>query len=143
MFWLAFKSGYCSETIIRRLNVPARAFGGNQIFHGAGIAGIRGGGLRGGVGDVARLGDILQRLALVLDVALGDFDEVRNQVVAALELHVNLRVGVFVAVAHRDEFVVNADDEADQAQQHHQQHDCHNQSESNCHNFPLLSLLNN
>ena len=79
----------------------------------------------------------------MLDVALGDLDQVRNQVVAALELHVNLRVGVFVAVAHRDEFVVNADDKAGQAQHHHQQYNRNNQSNSNSHKFPLLNLNNN
>ena len=83
-----------------------------------GVAGIGGGGLRGGIGDVARLGDILQRLAFVLDVALGNLDQIRDQVIAALELHINLRVGVFEPVAERDEFVITADDETDQAQQH-------------------------
>ncbi len=32
MFWLAFKSGYCSETIIRRLNVPARPLSAETRF---------------------------------------------------------------------------------------------------------------
>ena len=120
--------------------MPAEAaFGGTETLHGARVAGIGGGGLRGGVGDVARLGDGLERLALVLDVALGGLDQVRNQVVAALELHVNLRVGVLEAVAQRDEFVVAADDKADEAQQHHQHND-DRQSISNSHNFPLFKF---
>ena len=96
-------------------------FRGRQIFHRSGIAGIGGGGFRRGVGDVARGGDGFQRAALVRHVALGRLDQIRNQVVAALELHVNLRVGVFVAVAHRDELVVNAHDHHADDDDHHEQ----------------------
>jgi hypothetical protein len=54
-----------------------------------------------------------------------------------------LRVGVFVAVAHRDEFVVNADDKANEAHHHNQQHRGNNQSNSNGHKYPLLNLIYN
>ncbi len=43
-------------------------------------------------------------------VALGGLDEIGDEVVAALELHVDLRVGVFETVAQGDEGVVDAGD---------------------------------
>ena len=45
------------------------------------------------------------------DITFGGFDQVGNEVIPALELHVNLRVGVLVAVAQSDQPVVSADDE--------------------------------
>jgi hypothetical protein len=51
----------------------------------------------------------LQGLALVRHVALGDLDQVRDQVVSARQLHVDLREGVLEGVAGRDEAVVDAD----------------------------------
>jgi hypothetical protein len=45
----------------------------------------------------------------VLDVALGGLDQVGNQVVAALQLHVDLREGVLEAIAHRHQAVVDRD----------------------------------
>ena len=122
---------------MRRLNVPPRPVSAEpRVLHGAGIAGIGGGGLGGGIGDVARLGDGFERLAFVFHVTLGGLDEIGNQVVAALELHVDLRVGVFEPVAQGDEFVVTADDKANEAQHHHQHDDDKNQD--NRHIFPLF-----
>ena len=134
MFWFAFKSGYCFAHHHQPAQRAAEAgFGGGQIFHRGGVAGIGGGGFRRGVGDVARRGDGFERLALVLDVAFGRLDEIRNQVVAALELHVNLRVGVFVAVAHRDQLVVDADN-------HRADDDDHDhQRQGNNHPAPMQS----
>ena len=55
-------------------------------------------------------GDGFERLAFVFDVTLrGSLDEIGNQVVAALELHVNLGVGVLEPIAQGDEFVVTAE----------------------------------
>ena len=62
---------------------------------------------------VARLDDGLERFALVLDVALDGLDQVRDEVVAARELHVDLREGVLVAVTRADQAVVERDDEPD------------------------------
>ena len=41
-------------------------------------------------------------------VAFGGLDEIRDQVVAALELHVHLGKGVLTGVTQRDEAVVDA-----------------------------------
>ena len=64
--------------------------------------------------------DRFQRFPLVLDVALGHLDQVRDQVVAPLQLHVDLREGVLVAVPQGDQPVVHADD--DDRQQEHNHH---------------------
>ena len=57
---------------------------------------------------VAGLDHGLERAPLVGHVALGGFDQVRNQVVAPLELHLDLRERVLKAVLERDELVVDA-----------------------------------
>ena len=62
----------------------------------------------GGEGNVAGLDDGLKRGALVFQVALGDLDEIGNEVVATLQLHVDLGEGVFEAVAEGDEGIVDA-----------------------------------
>lgn len=85
-------------------------FGGEEAFHGVGVGGIGRDGLGGGGGDVAGFDDGFERGALVLHVAFGDLDEIRNEVVAALELDVDLREGVLEAVTEFDEFVVDAGD---------------------------------
>ena len=82
----------CAELLHRRRVARRRSRG-------------RGARLRG----IARLDHRLERLALVLDVALHRLDQVRNQVVAALELHVDLRERVLEAVAQRDQPVVDRD----------------------------------
>ena len=56
------------------------------------------------------LRDLLERRALVLRVALDRLDEVRDQVVAAAELDVDLRPGVVDAVPQPDEPVVEDDE---------------------------------
>src|SRR5687768_3126976 len=65
---------------------------------------LGGGSLRGDRGR-PRLGHLRQDLLLVLHVVLDDFDEIRNQIVATLELHVDLRPGVLQLVAEIDEGV--------------------------------------
>ena len=69
----------------------------------------------------ARVRDRLERLALVRGVALDRLDEVRDQVVAAAELDVDLRPGVLGAVAQPDEPVV-----------HHDEHDQQQRRRSRC-----------
>ena len=70
-----------------------------------------GGGLAaGGGGGVAGGDHRLERGAFVLQVALGGLDKVGDQVVAALELDVDLREGVHEAVAQLHETVVGTDD---------------------------------
>src|SRR6185295_11514081 len=58
---------------------------------------------------ISRLDHRFERLALVLQVALRRLHQVGDQVVAALELHVDLRERVLVPVAQRDQPVVDAD----------------------------------
>ncbi|MPN24391.1 hypothetical protein SDC9_171789 [bioreactor metagenome] len=81
------------------------------MLHGSGIAGLGGGAGIGGRCGIARGDDGFERVTLVFEVTLRGLDQIRNQVVAPLELHVNLRVGVFETVAQPDEFVVQADHE--------------------------------
>src|SRR6476659_1515851 len=70
----------------------------------------------------ARLGDRLERAALVRRVALDGLDEVRDQVVPTLELDLDLGPRVLDPVPQPDESVV----EDDQCQQHqHEHHDDH------------------
>ena len=57
----------------------------------------------------ARLGDGLERAALVLGVAPHRLDEVRDQVPAPLQLHLDLRPRVVDAVPQPDEAVVERD----------------------------------
>src|SRR3972149_6205483 len=69
------------------------------------------GDLRGG----ARVRDLLEQLALVGGVAADGLHQVRDQVVAAAELDVDLRPAVVDPVAERDEPV--EDQDADEHQQ--------------------------
>jgi hypothetical protein len=85
-------------------------FGGKEAFHRVAIGGIGGDGGGGGGGDVAGFDHGLERGALVLHVALGGLNEIRDEVVAALELDVDLGEGVFEAVAKGDQAVVDAGD---------------------------------
>ena len=63
------------------------------------------------LGARARLGDGLERAALVCRVALHALDEVRDEVPAPLELHLDLRPRVVDAVALLDEPVVQRDEQ--------------------------------
>ena len=105
--------------------------GGTEALDGGGIGGIGGGGLRGGQGDVAGLDDIFERAVLVLEVTLGDLDEVRDQVIAALELDIDLREGVLETVAEGDKPVVDADHE--QGQHHDGGEEDEEEDEDNAH----------
>ena len=84
-------------------------FGLTEVAHGGRVVRVTGeadvslGGLGTGFDDGG------ERTAFVGHVAFGGLDEIRDQVVAALELHVHLGKGVFTGVAQRDEAVVNAD----------------------------------
>ena len=68
-----------------------------------GVGGLGACRLVGALGGVARGDHGLERLALMLHVLARHVDEVGDQVVAALELHVDLREGVgdLVAAAHQ------------------------------------------
>jgi hypothetical protein len=65
----------------------------------------------GGAGSlVARLDDRLEGLALVLEVPLGRLDEVGDEVVAALELDVDLRPALADVLPQADEAVKVGDE---------------------------------
>ena len=76
-----------------RLRTARRAGGALRRLHGA------------GAGRDHRV----ERLTLVRHVALRRLDEIRNEVIASLELHVDLRERVAEPVAHGDEAVVRRD----------------------------------
>ena len=82
--------------------------------HVLGLADL--GGVAGGAGrdcGCPRVGDRFEGAALVPDVALDRLDQVRDQVVAALELDVDLRPGFLGAISERDEAVVGEDEPKD------------------------------
>src|SRR6266446_8671094 len=87
---------------------------------------------RVGITSVPRRDHRFERPALVLDVALSRFHEIRDQVVAALQLDVDLRKGVLEAVAPRNQRVVDRD------QPHHGRgDDADDNPESPTHVFPF------
>ena len=89
-FWLALRSGYASATA-------------NRLFERAGqhVLGLRllGRAPRALMALARALRDGLERAPLVGGVALHRLDQVRDEVVAALELHVDLRPRVVDPVA--------------------------------------------
>ena len=58
---------------------------------------------------IARLDDVVERAALVAGVALHGLDQVRDQIVALLELHVDVGKGLTDALAERDQAVIRAE----------------------------------
>jgi len=79
------------------------------------VAGVDGGG--------ARLGDLGQRLLLVGHVVLDGLDEVGDEVVPALELHVDLAPGVVDLVAPAHQAVVDAGEDDPQDDEDHDDDD--------------------
>jgi len=79
------------------------------LFAGAG----RGTGTRRLHRPAARRHERLERAALVAGVALHDGDDVGNEVVAALELHVDIRPGVVAQLAQPNQAVKGEDRPAD------------------------------
>ena len=61
-----------------------------------------------------RLGDGLERCALVAHIPLHRFDQVGNKIVAASELYVDIGPGVARSVAQADEVVEGSDQEKQQ-----------------------------
>src|SRR6185437_15173831 len=90
------------------------------------IPGVGRRGLQPFIGCVARLDHCLERLAFVLYVSLRGLHQVRNQVVAACELHVDLSEGVLEGVACRDQAVVGGNEDnhgRDDDQQNYPDHE--------------------
>ncbi len=90
-------------------------FAASQGAHGLGIAGVGCSLAQGVGGGVARIDHGFQGFPLMLHVGLGGFHQVGDQVIATLELNLDLGKGVLVAVFQGDEGVVYADDIHDQA----------------------------
>src|SRR5690554_4395280 len=97
--------------------------GAGKRRHGAWLAGVGRGILQPRQGAVARLGHRLQGLALVAHVGPGGLHQVGNQVVAALELYLDLGEGVLEAVLQRHQAVVDRDRIDHQQADHHQRQD--------------------
>src|SRR5688572_3990040 len=86
-----------------------RRLGGRERLDGIGIGRVGGGFPEAGLRRVAGVDDGLESAALVAHVPFDGLDEVRNQVVAARQLDIDLRESVTHAVARVDEVVVNRD----------------------------------
>jgi hypothetical protein len=72
--------------------------GSGEFTHHGGIARICSGAATSGLRDVAGGGDSFKRFTLVLHVGLRGFNEIRDEIVATLELDIDLREGIFEAV---------------------------------------------
>ena len=80
-----------------------------ETRHRRRVARARGRLLLGGHRLVPRTNHRIERLALMAHVALGDFDEIGDQVVSPLELHVDLAEGILVPVPQGHERVECSD----------------------------------
>ena len=58
---------------------------------------------------IARLDHVVERAALMRGIALHGLDQVRDQIVALLELHVDVGKGLADPLAQRDETVIGAE----------------------------------
>ena len=104
------------------------------------VARAAGGLLARRVGRVSGRDHRFERLALVLDIALGHFDQVRNQVVPPLQLHVDLREGILEAVPQGDQPVVHPDNRKHHHQHNHHQHDQNDQKRATMGTVPFFLL---
>jgi len=105
MFWLA-RLGQ-SEQPTQRPGKPL--LGLRQLANGVGIGRIGRSSLQTADRCVACTNDRFERFTLVLDVSLGRFDQIRNQVMTTGQLHVDLRKRILVPVAPGNQAVVNRD----------------------------------
>src|SRR5262245_45310100 len=98
MFWLALRSGYASDRAKSRPRVPPScASAWLSSLMAAGSPGLAATFCSAAIALLRAL-MTASRLPLVAHVALDGFDQVRNQLVAAFELHVDLGEGVLEAV---------------------------------------------
>ena len=68
-----------------------------------------GGGSGCGLGCIAPFDDVLERFFFVASVAFDGLDEIGHQVLALLQLHVDVGEGLFAALAHADQAIVGPD----------------------------------
>jgi hypothetical protein len=66
--------------------------------------------LSGAVSRIPGLDDRFERFPFVLHVPFDDFDQIRDQVVASFQLHVDLGESVFEFVLRGDKAVVTPDE---------------------------------
>ena len=85
------------------------AFRRHDLLHRVGIGGIGRGLLPRGHGAVAGRHHFVERAPLVRHVAFRGLDQVGDEIVPPLELHVDLRELILEFVAERDQPVVDAD----------------------------------
>ena len=96
---------------------------GQEVLGLCGLAGVGGTGLLGVDGGAASLDDLRQGLLLEVHVALHRIDEVRDQVVASLELDADLVPRLVDHVPQPDQAVVGEDQEQDDDRDRDQQDD--------------------
>src|SRR6185369_4129214 len=87
--------------------------GAGQLLHCSWIAGVGLGGGQAADRSTSRSYDGFEGFALVLHVAFGSLNQIRDQVVASLQLHIDLRERVLVAVPGRYQSVVDANEKED------------------------------
>src|SRR3954468_5359603 len=102
------------------------AFGAPERLHRGRVAGTRRGRLRGADRAAARLDHRVERAPLVLHVTLHRFDQVWNEVIAPLQLHIDLRERILEPVAQLDQAVIDGDQPEDDGEDDRQYHDCCN-----------------
>lgn len=115
MFWFALRSGYASDSTNNRPSVPPRVnSAAASCFIAAGSPGFAAAACK--PPTAALRDDRFERLAS-LHVAFDRLDQIRNQVVPALELHFDLSEGVLQPVPEHHQLVV--DPHAEHQQQQH------------------------
>jgi len=100
-----------------------RPLGAAQPLDGRGVGGVARRPLQAGARLVPGLDHGIERLALVGHVALRGLHQVGNQIVAPLELNLDLRERILVTVAKRDELVEDAHRGGDEQQRDSTQND--------------------
>jgi hypothetical protein len=114
MFWLAFqvRIGFC----YREQAAQGRGqlvLGAGQLLHCSWIARVGLGGGQPADRGASRRYDGFEGFALVFHVAFGGLDQIRDQVVAPLQLHIDLRERVLVAVTGGYQPVVDGNEKED------------------------------
>src|SRR5208337_4585270 len=88
------------------------------------------GGAGGGHGAVARVDDGFEGALFVGGITLHGFDEIRDEIVAAFELHIDVRPGVIASDLQPDQAVVHRDAEDHQENEDAQNNKTHHWSTS-------------
>lgn len=114
--------GNCEQPAQRAVELR---FGTGELLHGSRVARIGSRALQTAHGAVTCSNDGFESFALMLDITLGGLHQVRDQVVATRELHIDLCECVLVGVAAADQPVVDRNEEerdGDQDAEHYPAH---------------------